>query len=333
MNKKNIYTVTIIGLGNIGLLYDIDRDSDSKEFLSHTRSAFFHKNFEIKYLVDKDLSKLELAKNKFGNQIEYKTELGVDYIPTEIIVLASIPSVNAHYLNKLKSIDNVKLFLIEKPFLNQLETISNYKKIIKKSYVNYFRKSIPYFKNLKKDIDKKIFGNLIAVNVYYSKGLSNNGSHLIDLINYFFGPNYDLDSIKIINYKNDYSIDDESVSFCIDYNYNEKSIPVIFNSLDERKFSLIELDLFFDSQRFRIFDFGGKIEISKIFQDKVFSGYKNLLPSEVIDSNINSYGMYTYDTIENILNGDEENHSTLKEENDIKVLKDAVLNKLNKYKK
>ena len=62
MNKKNIYTVTIIGLGNIGLLYDIDRDSDSKEFLSHTRSAFFHKNFEIKYLVDKDLSKLELAK-------------------------------------------------------------------------------------------------------------------------------------------------------------------------------------------------------------------------------------------------------------------------------
>ena len=60
---------------------------------------------------------------------------------------------------------------------------------------------------------------------------------------------------KIINYKNDYSIDDESISFCINYNYNEKSIPVIFNSLDERKFSLIELDLFFDTQRFRIFDF------------------------------------------------------------------------------
>ena len=333
MNKKNIYTITIIGLGNIGLLYDIDRNNDSKEFLSHTRSTFFHKNFEIKYLIDKDLSKLELARNKYGNQIEYKTELGLDYIPTEIIVLASVPSVNAYYLDKLKSIDCVKLFLIEKPFLNRLETISNYKKIIKKSYVNYFRKSIPYFKNLKKDIDKKMFGNLIAVNVYYSKGLSNNGSHLIDLINYFFGPNYDLDSIKIINYKNDYSIDDESVSFCIDYNYNEKSIPVIFNSLDERKFSLIELDLFFDIQRFRIYDFGGKIEISKVFQDKVFSGYKNLLPSEVIDSNINSYGMYTYDTIENILNGDEENYSTLKEENDIKLLKDAVVNKLNKYKK
>ena len=43
--------------------------------------------------------------------------------------------------------------------------------------------------------------------------------------------------------------------------------------------------------------------------------------------------MYTYDTIENILNGDEENYSTLKEENDIKLLKDAVMNKLNEYKK
>jgi len=333
MNKKNIYSVTIIGLGNIGLLYDIDRNNDSKEFLSHTRSAFFHKNFEIKYLIDNDLSKLELAKNKYGNQIEYKTELGGDYIPTEIIILASIPSVNAYYLDKLKSIDNVKLFLIEKPFLNQLETISNYKKIIKKSYVNYFRKSIPYFKNLKKDIDKKTFGDLIAVNVYYSKGLSNNGSHLIDLINYFFGPNYDLGSIKIISYKNDYSIDDESVSFSVDYNYNEEPITVIFNSLDERKFSLIELDLFFDTQRFRIFDFGGKIEISKVYHDKIFSGYKNLIPSEIIDSNINLYGMYTFDTIGNILSGFEENHSTLKEENDIKLLKDAVIDKLNKYKK
>ena len=333
MNKKNIYTVTIIGLGNIGLLYDIDRDNDSKEFLSHTRSAFYHKNFEIKYLIDKDLSKLELAKNKFGNQIEYKTELGVDYIPTEIIVLASIPSVNAYYLDKFKLIDNIKLFLIEKPFLNQLENISKYKKIIKKSYVNYFRKSIPYFKNLKKEINKKAFGNLIAVNVYYSKGLSNNGSHLIDLINYFFGPNYELDSIKIINYKNDYSVDDESVSFSVDHNYNGEQITVIFNSLDERKFSLIEVDLFFDTQRFRIFDFGGKIEISKVCQDKIFSGYKNLIPSEVIDSNINLYGMYTFDTIDNILNGAEENHSTLKEENDIKLLKEAITNKLNEHKK
>lgn len=326
--NKSIYTITIIGLGNIGLLYDINKDKSSKEFLTHTRSAFYHKNFEIKYLIDKDPKKLELARKRYGNQIEYKTELGLDYLPTDVIVLSSTPSVNAYYLNRLKSIDLIKMFLIEKPFLIQNEEIANYKKIEKKSYLNYYRKSLPFFKNLKKEIEKKSFGNLITINVYYSKGLSNNGSHLIDLINYFFGPNYDLDSIKIINFKNDFSTHDKSVSFCVNYNYNKNSVPVIFNSLDERKFSLIELDLFFDKQRFRIFDFGDKIEISDVCQDKVFAGYKNLMPYKLVESDLKSYGIHVYDTIANVINGDELNNSTLVEENNVKLLKDEILKKI-----
>jgi len=330
--NNSIYTITIIGLGNIGLLYDINKDDSSKEFLTHTRSAFYHKNFQIKYLIDKDLEKLKLAKNKYGNQIEYKTDLGEDYLPTDVVVLSSTPSVNAYYLNKLKCIDSIKIFLIEKPFLIQNEKITNYNEILKKSFLNYYRKSLPFFKGLKKEIDKKSFGNLITINAYYSKGLSNNGSHLIDLVNYFFGPNYDLDSIKIINFKNDYSTLDKSVSFCVNYLYNNKSVPVIFNSLDERKFSLIELDLFFDKQRFRIFEFGGKIEISDICKDKVFTGYKNLIPSRLVESDINSYGTHLYDTIANIIIGDETNNSSLVEENKIKLLIVAINKKMKNEK-
>ena len=327
--KKNIYDVTIIGLGNIGLLYDLDEDSNSEVFLSHTRSVFFHKNFEIKYLIDQDPKKLKLAKKKYGNQIEYKSELGEDYLGTDIIVLASIPSVNAYYLSRLKSIDLVKIFLIEKPFLIENEKVKDYYEIIEKSYLNYFRKTLPFFKNLKKEIDNKLFGNLITINVFYSKGLGNNGSHLIDLINYFFGPNYDLNSIKIINSKNDYSLSDKSVSFCVNYNYNQKPFSVIFNCLDERKFSLIELDLIFEKQRFRIFDSGSKIQTYKLNKNKVFKKYKTMSPSKLIDSKLNTYGKHIYDTVRNIIDGKEENNSTLLHENDVKVLKEAVINKVN----
>ena len=47
---NNKYSVTIIGLGNIGLLYDLEKTKSSKEFLTHTRSAFYHENFEVKFL-------------------------------------------------------------------------------------------------------------------------------------------------------------------------------------------------------------------------------------------------------------------------------------------
>ena len=327
--KNNIYDVTIIGLGNIGLLYDLEEESNSEVFLSHTRSVFSHKNFEIKYLIDIDPKKLSLAKKKYGDQIEYKTELGEDYLGTDIVVLASIPSVNSYYLNRLKSIDLVKIFLIEKPFLIENEKVKDYYKIIEKSYLNYFRKTLPFFKNLKKEIDNKLFGNLITINIYYTKGLINNGSHLIDLLNYFFGSNYDLNSIKIIKHKNDYSLSDKSVSFCVNYNYNQNPFLVIFNCLDERIFNLIELDMIFEKQRFRIFDSGSKIQTYKLNKNKAFKKYKTMSPTKLIDSKLNTYGKHIYDTIRNIINGKEENNSTLLNENDVKVLRDAVIDKIN----
>ena len=55
---KNKYSATVIGLGNIGLLYDLDKLNDSKYFLSHTKSLFFHNKFEIKFLIDNDSKKL-----------------------------------------------------------------------------------------------------------------------------------------------------------------------------------------------------------------------------------------------------------------------------------
>mgnify|MGYP006138254405 CR=1 FL=1 len=69
--ENNQYSVTIIGLGNIGMLYDLDQDYNSKKFLTHTRSAFFHKNFEIKFLIYNDSEKLLLAKRKYGKKIKY----------------------------------------------------------------------------------------------------------------------------------------------------------------------------------------------------------------------------------------------------------------------
>ena len=330
--ENNQYSVTIIGLGNIGMLYDLDQDYNSKKFLTHTRSAFFHKNFEIKFLIDNDSEKLLLAKKKYGKKIKYLTNINEDYSPTDIVVLSSSPSVNSFFLNKLKINKQVKLFLIEKPFLNTKEKLSSYKNIINKTYINYYRKSLPFFKNLKINIDNCIYGNLIGVNIFYSKGLSNNGSHLIDLMNFLFKSSYNIDTINIINYKNDYLEDDESVTFSIEYNYNSKPFSTIFHALDESKFSLIELDIIFEKNRFRIFDFGGKIEIYKVQPDKIFSGYKNLISLKIEDSDIDSYGIHTYETIYDILKGNQLNYSTLKEEFEIYRLKENVYKKLNKFK-
>ena len=126
MNKKNIYTLTIIGLGNIGLLYDIDRDSDSKEFLSHTRSAFlqglFFKNtseFTVKIkplepylnllndLCDEDYKMNDLALNYVCNQKNIdKVLIGVDNVhQLESNILSEKKNIKKELTNNIEAID------------------------------------------------------------------------------------------------------------------------------------------------------------------------------------------------------------------------------------
>ncbi|MDG2147010.1 MAG: hypothetical protein P8K14_02140 [Flavobacteriaceae bacterium] len=327
----NQFSVTIIGLGNIGMLYDYNNDSDV--FLTHTKSAFYHKNFKIKYLIDIDPEKLKLAKKKYGIGIKYLSSIDSNYTPTDLIVLSADPETNVYHLNKLKSIEKVKLFLIEKPFLNRNLNISDFKKILNKTYINYYRKSLPFFRELRGNIQNHLFGDLININIRYSKGIKNNGSHLIDLVNFFFDSSYDKKSVKVINYINDYSSDDESITFSVNYKYNGKNIAAIFHALDERKFSLIEMDLIFEKKRFRIYDFGGKIEIYEPQEDIVFSGYKNLRSLKIEDTDINSYGLHTYELISHILNKREYNYSTLDDEFRIYDLSDHIIKKLKKFKR
>lgn len=313
MNK---FSVTIIGLGNIGMLYDYNNLSESI-FLSHTKSFASHNGFLIKNLVDKDPRKLDLARKLYGSRINYLEDINQIEQMTDVVVIASIPNVNKILFDQLKNDKSIKLFLIEKPFWNNDFIIDDYKTISNNCYINYFRKSLPFIQDLKKEIDNKRFGKAIGVHAWYSKGLRNNGSHLIDLINYFFDKKFDSKSVKIINTVQDYNEKDLSVSFSIGYKYNNGKFPVIFQVADERKFSLIEIDLVFENARYRIFEFGGKVEVYNVEKDPVFEGYNNLISKEIIDTDINKYGFYTCDTIYKLLTTNARNYSSLQDEQNV----------------
>lgn len=310
------FTVGIIGLGNIGMLYDYDRE-DNYNFLSHAKSFFYHPNFDLRYLIDKDTNKLELAKKRYGNHVKLLSSInGIKSFP-DIIVLAALPDVNLKIFGKIKDKEEIKLFLIEKPFWDSSMTYDSYAKYSNKCVVNYFRKYIPFFVDLKNKIKNNIFGKALGVHVWYSKGLRNNGSHMIDFINYFFGPKYNANTIKVIDGINDYSNEDLSISFSIDYYYNNNKFPVILQVANEKYFSLIEFDLLFEKARYRIFNSGDKVEIYKVEKNPIFQNYKNLVSKEIQISNINKYGYYMCNYLSDLLTNKVDNISSLKNEYEV----------------
>ncbi len=312
------FTVDIIGLGNIGMLYDYDRE-DNVNFLSHAKSFFFHPNFDLRYLIDKDTNKLELAKKKYGNHVKLLSSIDAIKSFPDIIVLAASPEVNLKIFEKIKDKEEIKLFLIEKPFWDPSMTYDSYAKYSNRCVINYFRKYIPFFVDLKDKIKNNIFGKVLGVHVWYSRGLRNNGSHMIDFINYFFGPEYNVNSIKVINSINDYIDEDLSISFSVDYHYNNSKFPVILQVANEKCFSLIEFDLILEKARYRIFDFGAKVEIYKVEKDPIFQNYKNIISKEIQSLNINKYGYYMCNYLRDLLISKVDNISSLK--NEYKVYK------------
>jgi hypothetical protein len=317
------FSVAILGLGNIGMLYDYD-DDGHENFLSHTKSFNHHPSFNITYLIDKDVKKLQLAKQKYAGNTKYIESVDeIEEMP-DVFVLASIPSVNLSVFNQLKDHPQIKLFLIEKPFWSPEMKFEDYAKYSEKCVLNYPRKFISFYQELKDGIDKLDYGKAIAAQIWYSKGTRNNGSHLIDLMNYLFGHETKLGDIHVFNKTIDYIEQDPTYSFSTKYNHNGEPFPVVFQALNEKVFSLIEMDLFFEQKRFRIFDFGEKVEIYAVDQDPIYKDYKNLISQEVISTNMNTYGLGVCNEVFEILHNNKKSISSL--ENEHQIFK--VINKI-----
>ena len=190
-----IAKVLIIGLGNIGLLYDFNKKNMQ---LTHSTAFYNNKSFKLIGGVDKSKYKINLFKKKFN--IEGFTEIGhaLKKLTPDIIVISTETDKHLKIINKIFSYkNNCKMIICEKPCGKSLTEIKKIDKVSKKNeckiLVNYMRISSQYALYLKKfsNSNKEHFRGVS----YYTKGILNDASHYINLFQFIFG--------KVIKIKND----------------------------------------------------------------------------------------------------------------------------------
>ena len=79
--------------------------------------------------------------------------------------------------------------------------------------VNYFRRWNPSLKKIYENFKEEKYGKVISVNCVYTKGLLVNGSHMIDLLCWFFGE--PINAIPFNTYKREDM--DHGVSFTLTF--------------------------------------------------------------------------------------------------------------------
>lgn len=263
--------VALVGMGNIGLLFDYDKQDISKSY-SHAKAIYLNDKFDLKYVIDTNEGNLTLLKDLFPNVKYVNSYKLVDCSEIDLLVIATPTILHFEILSYFEN-SSIKLFLVEKPLFYSKEEYESLEPFFKdKIVINYMRKFQKPFKNLKNHINKNEFGNIKKIVLNYVKGLKNNASHFIDIINFLFDRPKIIRS-TILSTSLGFSNDDLSYDVFIEIEYKNKIVPIHFISFDHDKYNIIELKLYFENKVVEYINSEQKISYFNINESVEYKGY------------------------------------------------------------
>ena len=175
-------TVLIVGLGQIGLQYDLNLNQDEYT-LTHAHAFSLHNSFNLLGAVDIDKEQRNIFSNKYGLPTYSNLNEALKAHNPDIIVISSNTSKHANILNEILQSLSPKIILCEKPLSYSLGDAQKMIDLCEKSgislFVNYIRRSDPGVIEIKKLIESSKFKKNYKGVCWYSKGFIHNGSHFL----------------------------------------------------------------------------------------------------------------------------------------------------------
>jgi predicted dehydrogenase len=276
MTNKSIARVGIIGCGNIGSRLD-ESSPAGQPVQTHAKAYKSNESFELVALMDSDLSRAKDA------QRIWETPIATDDINEflaqrlDVVSLCTPVEVQFDLLTQILA-SGTKVIFCEKPVGRSEEETQAVIDLMKKysagALVNFIRRFDSELRHLKLEIDSRRLGIPQKILCSYGKGLLNNGSHVLDLLSFYFGAASRARSLGRVADDRSEGVD-PTLSAVLFFG-GHRNFPVYLTGQDHRNYSTFEMDLFFDKGRVRILDSGRVIEFYEIVSDPNFLGYKSL---------------------------------------------------------
>lgn len=284
-NTAAIPRVGIIGCGCIGSLWDEPRNSDQ----TWTHAGAYQQSglVNLVAVADSDKTRLrECAKNRgiAAYYLDYK-----EMIVTEKLDILSIctPANLRYDIFRQALKQGIRFFYCEKPIASTATEAIQLQQLIQQYpdaqvMVNYLRRWEPGLTKVKAMLEQNKLGAIQKITASYGKGILNNGTHWIDLLNGYFGQPSQIKVLKIINddLKNDVTLDIQFI-----FSYQGYDFPVYLLGSDHRKYSLFELDIIAEKGRIKSCNHLA-IDYYAVEENKQFSGYMTLQSPQAIKTDL-----------------------------------------------
>jgi predicted dehydrogenase len=266
------YRAAIVGLGRIAAGFESDPLRIKPA--SHTGGYLAHKRINLIAVCDTDNEKLDGYGRQWGVKRLYNNF--DEMLRKERIDILSVCTWNSSHKEIVQKAvaAGVKAVFCEKPLSDSLKNADSMAALCRKTKtvlaVNHWRRWDAFHNRLKELIDKGTIGDVQSATFYYTAGIANTGTHLLDLLRYFFG---DVSWVWAHKEKKYTSMPDP----CLDgYMYFKNGFGCALKGCEVKSYLVFELDVLGTKGRIRLYDSGDKATLWLAEKSKMYSGYQEL---------------------------------------------------------
>lgn len=268
----------IVGCGRIGSQFDEGRPLNEPP-LTHAKAFTQSPHFSLVALCDVNSDRVHKAQAEW--KVPFATDNLEEFFSQELDVISLCATTEQQFgLLKRAIATPAKVLVCEKPLVmnkaQALEAIQLVKKSGKKFILNYTRRFDSEIQKVKNEITSLKYGSIQKVVCHYGKGLLNNGSHLLNLLDYYFGPPTHVQYLETVSDDREKTID-PTENIVLQYkDASGKTFSAFLTAHDHRHYSAFEIDIFAAGARIQIKDAGRVIETQIAEADRDFANYKTL---------------------------------------------------------
>lgn len=267
------YRAGIVGCGRIGCGFD---DDPRRGYVSTHAGAYVQTpGVELVALADIDRTKLEHYGNKYGVRGRYQ-----DYrqmLAHERLDIVSVCTWNDTHREIVEAAveAGVKAIFCEKPIAERLAAADV---MIQRCadagvilMVNHQRRFDRFHREVAAYLREGCLGHIQQATCYYTAGVANTGSHLFDLLRFFFG---DVDWVQGI-YSHNLSPNphDPNVDGWLHFG---RDLLVSIQACDVHSYTIFEIDILGTLGRLRLTSHGFDVQFEEVHESTRFAGYYEL---------------------------------------------------------
>lgn len=261
----------VIGLGKIGLSFDIPRKAVPK---SHVLAYLLHPDFDLVAAVGVRQSQGEqLAQISPHTAFYLDTQTMLSDHAPDVISICTPSHIRFGLIETIFAHASPKLLFIEKPVALTIEEADRIKRIAMEHQceivVNHSRRWSDGAGLLREKIRSGEYGKLQKVHLRYSRGIYNTGSHLFDLVRFVAGT---IAEVKVVEQVPTNLDDKQDWTYSFLFKLAEQSCSGYAEAFDDRNFMIFEMDLYFEKGKIEYLNGGDEIRCYSTVEHLVQKG-------------------------------------------------------------